>query len=206
MLPNGPLSGSVISVAIQSRDGGGWQLTGASLWVYGHGNHRTSVGCWWFSVQPLFHTNSLSVPSRPEHSRSWGVVFRRAPVDLPGIKVPVATCLLKMRLTVAWVRLTWAAIALCCISSRASANTPCLIPIWVGRHYYNNQWELGRNMQLSIQTCHSAKADLGNDHLSCSFGLQQSHLALKWKSGQGKVGFRWEAFTGTFHVNFSPLE
>ena len=46
----------------------------------------------------------------------------------------------------------------------------------------------------------------GNDHLSCSFEFWRSHLALKWKSGQGKVRFRWGAVTGTFHVNFSALE
>ena len=46
----------------------------------------------------------------------------------------------------------------------------------------------------------------GDDHLSCNFGLRLSHLALKRKSGQGKVGFRWGAVTGTFHVNCSPLE
>ena len=43
----------------------------------------------------------------------------------------------------------------------------------------------------------------GNDHLSCGFGLQWSYLALKWKSGQGKVEFRLGATTGTFHVNFN---
>ena len=136
MLPNGLVSCSVTSVAIPSRDGSVWQSAGASLWVYRHRNHRTSVRCWWFSVQPLFHTNSLSVPSRPEHSRSWRcVLFRRAPMDWPGIKVPVAACLWKIRLTMAWVRLTWPTIAFCCISSRVSANTPCLTPIGVGRHY-----------------------------------------------------------------------
>ena len=30
---------------------------------------------------------------------------------------------------------------------------------WV-EHYQNNQWELRKNMQLLIRTCHSAKADL----------------------------------------------
>ena len=40
----------------------------------------------------------------------------------------------------------------------------------------------------------------GNDHLSCGFGLQRSHLALNWKSGQGKVGFHWGVITGTFHI------
>ena len=62
-----------------------------------------------------------------------GVVFRGAPEDLPGTKDPVAVCLLSMRLTVAQVKPTRAAIAPCLMPSRASANTSCLIPIGVGR-------------------------------------------------------------------------
>ena len=62
-----------------------------------------------------------------------GVVFRGAPEDLPGTKDPVAACLLSMRLTVARVKPTRAAIAPCLMPSRASANTSCLIPIGVGR-------------------------------------------------------------------------
>ena len=62
-----------------------------------------------------------------------GVVFRGAPEDLPGTKDPVAACLLSMRLMVAWVKPTRAAIAHCLTPSRASANTSCLIPIGVGR-------------------------------------------------------------------------
>ena len=61
-------------------------------------------------------------------------------------------------------------------------------------------------MQLLIQTCRSEETDLGNDHLSCGFGLRWSYLALEWESGQGKVGFRWEVVTVTFYVNFSLLE
>ena len=41
--------------------------TGASLWVYRHGNHGTRASRWWFCRQPSFHTNSSSVPSRPKH-------------------------------------------------------------------------------------------------------------------------------------------
>ena len=80
---------------------------------YRPGNHRTRAGCWWFSDQPSFHSNSSSAPSR-------------------------------------------------------------------------QIWE--------------------NSHISCSFGLRRSHLALKWKSGQAEVGFCWGAVTGIFHVNFSSME
>ena len=62
-----------------------------------------------------------------------GVVFWGAPENLPGTNDPVAACLLSMRLMVAWVKPTWAAIAPCLMPSRASANTSCLIPIGVGR-------------------------------------------------------------------------
>ena len=62
-----------------------------------------------------------------------GVVFRGVPEDLPGTKDPVAACLLSMRLTVARVKPTQAAIAPCLMPSWASANTSCLTPIGVGR-------------------------------------------------------------------------
>ena len=55
---------------IPSADGGGWQSTGASSWVYRYGNHGTSAGWWWFSGQPSLLTNSSSSPSSPEHLRS----------------------------------------------------------------------------------------------------------------------------------------
>ena len=93
------------------------------------------------------------------------------------------------------------------LPSRASASASCLMQIGVGWRAIrtiSETWE--RNMQLLIRTSHNAKADLENDHLSCGFGLRRSHLSLKWKSGQDKVGFRWGAVTGTFHINFSPLE
>ena len=46
----------------------------------------------------------------------------------------------------------------------------------------------------------------GNDNISCGFGNWRFQLALKWKSGQVKVGFLWGAVIGKFCVNFSPLE
>ena len=46
----------------------------------------------------------------------------------------------------------------------------------------------------------------GNGHISCSFGLRLSHLALEWMSVQGKAWFHWVAVTGTFHVHFSLLK
>ena len=42
---------------------------------------------------------------------------------------------------------------------------------------------------------------LRNDHLSCGFEIRRSHMALKWKSGLGKVGFYWGAVTGTMLIS-----
>ena len=68
----------------------------------------------------------------PEQSRSWrGVVFR-APMDLPCTKVPVTTCLWRMRLPRARVRPTWPVITLCHMPSLPSPSTSCPIPIGVG--------------------------------------------------------------------------
>ena len=135
-----------------------------------------------------------------------GVVFRGAPVDLPGTKVPVAACLRRMQLMVARVRPTRPAMTLCCTTSWESASTSCLIPIGVEWSFLEQSARIEKNaiVDLNLPRCEGRSG--GNDHLSCSFELLWSHLALKWKSGKAKVGFHWVSVTGTFHVSFSPLE
>ena len=76
---------------------------------------------------------------------------------------------------------------------------------WTG-HCSNNQKNFWKNMQILIQSCHSVKIDLGNDHLHCGFGARRSHLTLHWMSAQGSVGFRWGTITGPYHANFSQVE
>ena len=93
-------------------------------------------------------------------ARSWQVViYQGPPVDLPGTKIPVASCLWRMRLAVTRVRATRPAIAFCYMPWWASASTSCLIPIGVGRIVIRAISENWENMQLFIQTCHSEKAD-----------------------------------------------
>ena len=172
---NGPLSGSAISVPTPSRDSSGWQPTGASLWIYKHGNHGIIASCWWFSGQPSFHTNSSSTPSRPE--RSCRTILNKA---WSGMKVPVAARLWRMWMMVARVRSTWPAIALCRMPSQASASTSCLITIWVGWgiiRTISEKWEKICNCWFEFATVQ--RQIWGNDHLSCSFGLWRPHLALK---------------------------
>ena len=135
------------------------------------------------------------------------VVFRGAPLDLPGTNVPVAACLQRRRLTVARVRPTRPAIAFCRMPSWACASTACLIPIGVARgiiRIINNNCETICSCWFELATVQMQIWP--NDHLSCGFEFRRSHFALKWKSGQCKVGFHWAAFTGTFFVNFRPLE
>ena len=79
-------------------------------------------------------------------------------------------CPLSMRLTVARVKPTRAAIAPCLMPSRASANTSCIIPIGVGRGIVRT---IRKNMQILIRSCHSV-----NGHLYCGFGARRSHLTL----------------------------
>ena len=136
-----------------------------------------------------------------------GVVFRGAPEDLPGTKDPVAACLLSMRLTVAQVQPTRAAIASCLMPSRASANTSCLIPIRVG-------WGIVRTIKSTFEKICKYWFKIvtvwrliwGNDHLYCGFGVRWSHLTMHWMSVQGSVGFRWGIITGPYHANFSQVE
>ena len=128
--------------------------------------------------------------SRSILSKAWswrGVVFRGAPVDLPGTKIPVAACLRRMQLTVAWVRSMWPAIALRHMPSHANASTSCLISIGVGRGI-SNFWIISGNwekiLQLLIRTCHSAKADLGKWPPKLRFWTSMIPLALSWKCGR----------------------
>ena len=111
-----------------------------------------------------------------------------------------------MLLTVARVRTMRPTIALCCRPSRASASTSCLTPIrveWGIIRTISENWAKIFNCWFELAT--GRRQIWGNDHLN--FGLRRSHVALKWKLSQGKVGFRWEMLTGTFHVKkFSPLE
>ena len=135
------------------------------------------------------------------------MIFRGAPMDLQGTKVPAATCLWRMRLTVAPDRPTQPAIVLCRMPWQASASTVCLIPIGVGRgiiRTINETWE--KNMQLLIRNGHSTKADFGKWPPELRLWTPAIPLGIKWKSDQGKVGFHCGAVTGAFHVNFSPLE
>ena len=184
-------------MTIPSRGGGGWQSTGASLWVYRQGKHGTKAGCWWFFSQPSFPTNG------------------GAPLDVPGTNVPVAACLQRRGLMVARVRPVQPTIAFCRMPSRACASTACLIPIGVARGsigiiIYKN-WETICSSWFELATVQSSWL---NDHLSCGFEFRRSHLALKWKSGQGKVVFHRAAFTGTFlsisghwkHNNSIPID
>ena len=136
-----------------------------------------------------------------------GVVFRGAPEDLPGTKDPVAACLVSMRLTVAPVKPTRAAIAPCLMPSRASANTSCLIPIGVGRGIVRTiRKTFEKICKYWFKVVTVWRLIWGNDHLYCGFGARRSHLTLHWMSAQGSVGFRWGTITGPYHANFSQVE
>ena len=153
---------------------------------------------------------------------SWrGVVFRWAPMDLPGTRVPVAACLRRMRLTVARVRPTRPAIAPCHIPWRASASTLCLNTYrgWTG-HYYNNQWELRKNMQLLREmTIQAAVLDFDDStwHWSESparvrsdFIGKQSHvhfllISAHWKQHKNSIHIDFIASNGSVAIFFPKV-
>ena len=137
----------------------------------------------------------------------WGVVFWGAPEDLPGTKDSVTACLLNMRLTVARVKSTRAAIAPCLMPSRASANTSCLIPIGVGRALFEQSEKTFEKIcKYWFKVVTLWRLIRGNDHLYRGFGARRPHLTLQWMSAQGSVGFRWGTITGPYHANFSQVE
>ena len=112
-----------------------------------------------------------------------------------------------MRLTVARVKPTRAAIAPCLMPSRASANTSCLIPIGVGRGIFRTIRKTFKKIcKYWFKFVTVWRLIWGNDHLYCGFGARRSHLTLHWMSAQGSVGFRWGTITGPYHANFSQVE
>ena len=92
-------------------------------------------------------------------------------------------------------------------TSRASANTSCLIPIGVGRGIVGT---IRKNFEKICKYWFKVvtvwRLIWGNDHLYCGFEAQRSHLTLHWMSAQGSVGFRWGTITGPYHANFSQVE
>ena len=112
-----------------------------------------------------------------------------------------------MRLTVARVKPTRAAIAPCLMPSRASANTSCLIPIGAGRGIVRTiRKTFEKICKYWFKVVTVWRLIWGNDHLYCGFGARRSHLTLHWMSAQGSVGFRWRTITGPYHANFSQVE
>ena len=112
-----------------------------------------------------------------------------------------------MRLTVARVKPTGAAIAPCSMPSRASANTSCLIPIGVGRGIVRTiRKTFEKICKYWFKVVTVWRLIWGNDHLYSGFGARRSHLTLHWMSAQGSVGFRWGTITGPYHANFSQVE
>ena len=122
----------------------GGQQGGTSLWVYRHGNHTARAGCWGFSDQPSFHTNSSSMRSKPEH-----LLTHPGPVtqycggsilsDHPEQSKILTMCdLPSSPHWLAWhqsssgsmprVRLAQPTVGLCRTPSQASAITSCRIP------------------------------------------------------------------------------
>ena len=160
----------------------GRQSTGDSLWVY---NWQEPVVAD-FPASP----HSMHIP----HLCSQGPSTYEAIVsDHPKKSMVLMRC-----------DLPWSP---CCLAWHQSSSSSipledavdsCVIRI------ISKNWEKMYNCWFELATVWRQIS--GNAHLSCGFGLRRSHLALKWKSGQGKVSFSWGAVTGTFHVNFSPLE
>ena len=112
-----------------------------------------------------------------------------------------------MRLMVARVKPTRAAIAPCLMPSRASANTSCLIPIGVGRGIVRTiRKTFEKICKYWFKVVTVWRLIWGNDHLYCGFGARRSHLTLHWMSAHGSVGFRWGTITGPYHANFSQVE
>ena len=112
-----------------------------------------------------------------------------------------------MRLTVARVKPTRAAIALCLMPSRASANTSCPLAIGVGRGIVRTiRKTFEKICKYWFKVVTVWRLVWGNDHLYCGFGARRSHLTLHWMSAQGSVGFRSGTITGPYHANFSQVE
>ena len=156
---------------------------------------------------PALAYGSCRVSDQGTTLRASDLHNARATILNPFTKDPVAACLLSMRLTVARVKPTRAAIAPCLMPSQASANTSCLIPIGVGRGIVRTiRKTFEKICKYWFKVVTVWRLIWGNDHLYCGFGARRSHLTLHWMSAKGSVGFRWGTITGPYHANFSQVE
>ena len=138
---------------------------------------------------------------------TWLIMLGFMDLGWPRVCRRSTSVLLSMRLTVARVKPTRAAIAPCLMPSRASANTSCLIPIGVGRGIVRTiRKTFEKICKYWFKVVTVWRLIWGNDHLYCGLGARRSHLTLHWMSAQGSVGFRWGTITGPYRANFSQVE
>ena len=149
----------------------------------------------------------LQVPSAYDNPQQITVLTRcglpRNPRGLAWHQNSSAICLHRMRLM---IEASTLAISNSTLPHALAGECKHIMPNtyrgWTG-HYQITQWELRKYMQLLFELATVRRQIWGNDHLSCGFGLWRSHLASKWKSGQGKVGLVGCSHR-FFHVNFGP--
>ena len=201
-----------------SGNGGGWQSTGASLWVYMPGNHGTRVGCKPLCDQPSFRTDFSSVPSKPEH-----------PNDPVGPSSAMHGLGKVLSLGESW-RLAWHQRSSCSMpfeyavdgntSQTHTGSNSTLLNALTGKCKHlmpitHRGWtSIVRTIRKTFEKICKywfkvvtvSRLIWGNDHLYCVFGDRRSHLTLHWMSAQGSVGFRWGTITGPYHANCSQVE
>ena len=100
-------------------------------------------------------------------------------MDFPGTKAPVAPCFRRTRLTLARVWPMQPTIALCCMPSRASASSPCLMPMGLDGALLEQSVRIEKKIfQCWFELATVQRQIWGIHLLSWSFGLWRSHLAL----------------------------
>ena len=126
-------------------------------------------------------------------------------MDLPGTKVPVAACLRRMRLMVVRVRPTRPAIALCCMPSRASASTSCLVPIDLDRALLQQSLRVEKICNNWFELVTVQRQIWGNDHLKLRFWTSTIPLGIEGNVRPRKGRVSLGSSHGYMSCQFQPL-
>ena len=198
---NGPLPGSTTSVPTPSAGGGGWQSTGASL--------CGSIGTVTTGQEPVVDgfmasPHSLQIP-HPCPSTNEAILS-----DHPQLSTVLTRCgLPRSPHGLAWhqssignmhpedvvdgnqTHATSNSTLPHAFTGKCKRSMPNTYRVGLGIiRPISENWEQICSCWFELATVR--RQIWGYDQLSCGFGFRRSHLALKWKFGQGEAQFLWE--------------
>ena len=170
---------------------------GFLVWVYRHGNHGTRAGCWWFYGQPSFLANSSCTNEAilSDHPQLSTVLTRcglpRSPHGLAWHQSSIGNMHPEDVVDGNQTHATSNSTLPHAFTGKCKRSMPNTYRVGLGIiRPISENWEKICSCWFELATVR--RQIWGYDQLSCGFGFRRSHLALKWKFGQGEAQFLWE--------------